>query len=78
MTKTRKELYEMIKKKPEKFYTHLKYYDKNGKYWTTRYDVGKALSKKTKKELQNDYDKAKKKNFKMSTKRRNMTVSKFN
>ena len=76
--KTRKELYETIKKNPGKFYTHVKYYDKNGRYWTTRYDIGKALSRKTKKELQDDYNKAKRKNFKMSTKRVNMTVSKYN
>lgn len=76
--KTRKELYDIIKKNPAGFYTHLRYYDKNGRYWTTRYDVGKALSKKTKKELQDDYNKAKRKNFKMSTKRVNMSVSKYN
>ena len=75
--KTRKELYETIKKNPGKFYTHVKYYDKNGRYWTTRYDIGTALSKKTKKELESDYNKAKKKNFKMPTERINMSVSKY-
>ncbi len=72
----RKELYETIRDTPEKFLGKIEWYDKNGRFWTSRYslDGDKSLSKLTKAELQRIYDN---KDTPKSVERVNMTVSKF-
>lgn len=72
---TKQELKKMVESNLKMYFTQVDYYRKDRTtFHTTRYDIGKAMSRKTKKEFEDIIKNAKNNNYQQKMVKKYMTI----